>query len=308
MIRVEKIVAPIDFSEASRPGLDRALALGEDFGATVHVLHVVPEPEVASYPPFGLAADGERIQQAVRAAHQQAFDRLLESLPAGGCPRVTQLRSGVGIAPAIVEYAEEVDADLLVMGTHGHRGFRRFLLGSVAEEVVRRAPCPVLTHPPAHPAVPARARSILAAIDLSEQSREVLRTASELSQRWEAELRVLHVVAPLALPGYHEAFFGTAAALDPAALEKRSREALEGFVADSGLAGRARIEVAHGVAQHEIAATAARLGCDLVVVASHGLSGLEHALLGSTTERLLRRAQVPILVLRADGKLLVGGA
>ncbi|HUP24420.1 MAG TPA: universal stress protein [Thermoanaerobaculia bacterium] len=308
MIRVQRLVAPVDFSDASRPGLERAVALADDFGAELHVLHVVPEPEVSVYPPFGVAADGERIQNAIREAHEKSFARVLESLPPSRARRVTELRGGVGIAPTIVAYAEEVDADLLLLGTHGHRGFRRFLLGSVTEEVVRRAPCPVLTHPPGHPSSPARSRRILAAIDLSDQSRDVLRTAAALARGWDAELRVLHVVAPLALPGYHEAFFGTAAALDTAALEQRSREVLDKLVAEASLPSTAQVELAHGVTQHEIAAAAAHHQCDLVVVASHGLSGLEHALLGSTTARLLRRAQCPVLVLRADGKDLTSAA
>jgi nucleotide-binding universal stress UspA family protein len=305
MIRVEKLIAPVDFSEAGRPGLDRAVGLADDLGAELHLLHVVPEPEVAIYPPFAVAADSERIQKAIRAAHEQAFSRLVESLPPTRSGRVTELRGGIGIAPTVVGYAEQVDADLVVMGTHGHRGFRRFLLGSVTEEVVRRAPCPVLTHPPAHPATPAQARRILAAVDLSDQSGDVLRTTAALAARWNAEMRVLHVVAPLSVPGYHEAFFGTASALDPAALEKRSREVLDGLVSEAGLQGRAKVELLHGLAQHEIAAHATQHGCDLIVVASHGLSGLEHALLGSTTARLLRRAPCPVLVLRADGKNLL---
>lgn len=308
MIRVEKILAPVDFSDASRPGLARAVALADDFDAELHVLHVVPEPEVAVYPPFGVAADGERIQHAIREAHEQAFARLVEGMPPGRSRRLTEARTGIGIAPTVVAYAEESDADLIVMGTHGHRGFRRFLLGSVTEEVVRRAPCPVLTHPPDHPSSPARAQSILAAIDLSELSRDVLRTAAALAERWGSELRIVHVVAPLPLPGYQEAFFGTAAALDPAALEKAAREAFDRLIAEAGLTDRAPAELEHGVPQHEVAATASRHGCDLVVVASHGLSGLEHALLGSTTARLLRRAPCPVLVLRADGKELVADA
>jgi nucleotide-binding universal stress UspA family protein len=146
----------------------------------------------------------------------------------------------------------------------------------------------------------------MAAVDLSELSLDVLRTAGALAAAWNAKLRVLHVVAPLPLPGYHEAFFGTAAALDPATLKERAREQLDKLVAEAGLAARAEVELAPGQPQHELAAAAARHECDLIVVSSHGLSGLEHALLGSTAARLLRRAQCPVLVLRAAGMVLAG--
>lgn len=148
MATIKTVLCPTDLSEESRPTLEAACEWAKRFGAELHLLHVVaglsnPYPYLG--PPFNEAASWEvMIRQRAQAA--------LEALPlprgAGTLKVVRELRSG-SPAANIVDYAKETGSDLIVMGTHGRSGFSHLLLGSVAEHVVRRAACSVLTVRPA---------------------------------------------------------------------------------------------------------------------------------------------------------------
>ena len=148
MIRLQTIVIATDFEDAAGVALQYGRALAERFDATLHVFHAV-ENVMARF-----AADvGVAVLPDVQSEVEQAARARLDALAAGiGLPpgRVkTALYTSSTPADAIVEYAREQQADLIVMGTHGRRALSHFLLGSVAERVVRTAHCPVLTlrHP-----------------------------------------------------------------------------------------------------------------------------------------------------------------
>jgi nucleotide-binding universal stress UspA family protein len=145
-----RILVPTDFSDPSDAALEYAKTLAERFGASLHLVHVFEDPftigAVASemYVPLPPDARDDMIADARK--------RLVARVPDGDGARLfatTSLVTGVP-AHAIVEYATANQMDLIVMGTHGRGGFAHLLMGSVAEYVVRTAPCPVLTvHSPA---------------------------------------------------------------------------------------------------------------------------------------------------------------
>lgn len=146
MIALQRILFPTDFSEASLAAARHARALTEEFGAELHLLHIL-EIHVSSTPTFGgglaVASTIKESQAAATAAlketaqvHFPDLDRI-----------VLESRDG----PAFVEilrYAKEHDMDLIVMGTHGRSGLAQAFMGSVAERVVRKSSCPVLTVKP----------------------------------------------------------------------------------------------------------------------------------------------------------------
>jgi nucleotide-binding universal stress UspA family protein len=145
-VRIKRILVPFDFGEPAEHALDFAQKLAQEFGASVEVLYVVPYlpsaalplPELGSIP---MAA------QSVEDIIGDAKTRLHEAL-APEDTRHRYLRKTVTVGDPraqIVAHAAAEDADLIVMGTHGRTGASRFLLGSVAERVVREATCPVLT-------------------------------------------------------------------------------------------------------------------------------------------------------------------
>lgn len=137
-----RILVPIDFSAYSEHALDYAVALAAKLDAKVHVLHVIGIP-LSGVPELGLALTAGMMDQLV-IDNQKALDGVVDARRASGVIGEVLLRTG-DARELILRACEEVHADLLVMGTHGRRGISRAVLGSVAESVVRTAPCPVMT-------------------------------------------------------------------------------------------------------------------------------------------------------------------
>jgi nucleotide-binding universal stress UspA family protein len=152
MIALRNILVATDFGEAADAALVYGRTLARAFGATLHVLHVTENVLLAS------AAGAEfyvgvndRLQPEIDEAARTRLDALVLDSDASGPPTKTAIRTSNAPAPVIVEYARENKVDLVVMGTHGRGGVAHLLMGSVAERVVRTAPCPVLTiHHPEH--------------------------------------------------------------------------------------------------------------------------------------------------------------
>jgi nucleotide-binding universal stress UspA family protein len=139
----ETILVPTDGSAGSRAALDEAVSLAAAFDATVHSLYVADTS--AAQPETGYVDIVESFERIGEETTAEAVERA----EAGGVEAVGAVRTGLPHR-TILDYAEEVDADLVVMGTHGRTGLERYLLGSVTEKVVRMAEVPVLTvHAPA---------------------------------------------------------------------------------------------------------------------------------------------------------------
>jgi universal stress protein A len=139
----KSILVPVDFSDPSDAALRYAFRLAHLSGASLHVCHVLPLPHVldALYE-RGLTAP-ETGQEIRRKARRHLKQRLATSGNDG--PTIHMHFSEGEAAPGVLTWAAKLKADLIVMGTHGRRGATRFLMGSVAEAIVRCAPCPVLT-------------------------------------------------------------------------------------------------------------------------------------------------------------------
>ena len=147
MIRLNKVLVATDFSKTSEAALAYGRELARTFGAKLIVFHAA-DNIVARY-----NFDGAALPLDVQAEYEAGVKERLGSVPDESDYRElraeTVLRTSTSPADAIVEYAKESGVDLIVLGTHGRRAFARMLLGSVAERVLRLAPCPVLTvrHP-----------------------------------------------------------------------------------------------------------------------------------------------------------------
>jgi nucleotide-binding universal stress UspA family protein len=145
MIELRRILVPTDFSETSAAAMRYGVELARRFHARLYLLHVVENP--------GEAAEIEFPIGLFDTMHNAAHDRLRQLIPADVVKELEPhcaMRIGNG-ADEIVRHAQDHDIDLIVMGTHGREGVARMIIGSVAEKVVRRAVCPVLTvHHPEH--------------------------------------------------------------------------------------------------------------------------------------------------------------
>ena len=147
MIRLNRVLVPTDFSEFSRLAVTYACAMAERFGAQLHVLHVVPDPamlvpEAAVFSVESMQAQSDRL-----VADAQKLLRQIPEGSQGSEPVIRDVRVGAAFLE-IIDYAKSQDIDLIVIGTHGRSGLSHILMGSVAERVVRAAPCPVLSVKP----------------------------------------------------------------------------------------------------------------------------------------------------------------
>ena len=136
------ILVPTDLSDGAEEALDYACELANQFGATIHLLHVIGIPTLG-VPELGVAMTSTVIDSMVRD-NQIALEELADRKRNRGTFGQVLLRTG-DARDLINQTAKELGADLIVMGTHGRHGISRALLGSITESVVRTAPCPVLT-------------------------------------------------------------------------------------------------------------------------------------------------------------------
>lgn len=142
-IRLQRILLPTDFSEYSSTATKYACELATKFDAELHLLHTL-EIHPITTPDFGMGLALPRYMEESRALAEKSIAALIDPQWAAGRKVITVIREG-SPRGEIVRYAREQDIDLIVITTHGRSGLAHVLIGSVAESIVRTAPCPVLT-------------------------------------------------------------------------------------------------------------------------------------------------------------------
>ena len=149
MVTLKRILVATDFGEAAEVALTYGRELARTFGAQLDVLHVADNVLARGVVGEGYMVSFTEMQQDVEAAALRNLERLIFEEDRQLLGARTVLRTAASPAPAIVEYAREAGINLIVIGTHGRGAMAQLLMGSVAERVVRTAPCPVLTvrHP-----------------------------------------------------------------------------------------------------------------------------------------------------------------
>jgi nucleotide-binding universal stress UspA family protein len=303
MIAIRRILCPVDFSEYSRRALDHAVAIARWYESRITVLHVFSAVPVTTFGPgvfetFALpGADRDQLLAET--------NRFIASEGASGIAIDTVIREG-GPAGEILDQATSMNADLLVIGTHGRSGFERLLLGSVTEKVLRKATCPVMTVPrrlpEAVPAGPVLYKRILCPIDFSDSSLRALDYAMSLAREADGHLAVLHVIshefenvmADVLVTDEH-----TTVAEYRRQREDDIRRRLKDAVPE-GVATYCTVEamVTRGKPSREILRVAAEQNIDLIVIGVQGRAAVDLTLFGSTTQHVVRGATCPVLTLR----------
>ncbi len=300
MLEIERILFPTDFSECARHAFPHTLHFADNFHAEVHLLHALvlheTDPANAAHP----LPDVEGLYEVLEEHAESQLASAVASHGDGVKFRRAQVRS-ISAAGAILAYAADHAIDLITMGTHGRRGLRRLLLGSVAEEVVRLAPCPVLTVPERTKGPePGHVARILVPVDFSEHAKLALVYANQLAQLYAARLHLLHVIDEVVYPDFYPPVVPP---VGPASdeLRERSEEGLRELIAQV-THPNAETHVGAGRASPEIVRFAEELSADLIVIASHGLTGIRHMLLGSVTEQVIRGAPCPVFTVKVFRK------
>ncbi len=308
MIELKRILCAVDFSEHSRRALNHAVAIARWYEAKVTALYVFSTAPVAVAGPGPVAlepivltdADHERLVDDVRdfATVESAPGVAIDAAAQQGFP-----------ATEIVEYARAMNADLLVLGTHGRSGVERLLLGSVAERVLRRAGCPVLTVPAGQPdAVPAGFpvfKTILCPVDFSDASMLALEYALSLAREADAHLTILHV-ASFSLEQTMLDTAATEGGMTVAEFRRLTEQDLEARLrgavpADASDYCRVDTLMTHGKPGAEVVRIATDRHADLIVMGVHGRGAVDLTLFGSTTQHVVRAAHCPVLTIRQTG-------
>ena len=281
-MKVRHILFTTDFSASARMAAGHALFLAQRHGATLHVLHVARPSDSAS-------------------SLLEGYDHLASSIEVPDDVPLTRAQvQHRSAAQGILEYTRAQKIDLVVMGTHGRSGLRRVTLGSVAEAVVRGAPCPVLTvhlkQKQDDQAVilekTKHVEYILAPVDFSTPSRRSLFYARALAEVYEARVDLLHVMSSDEAEADNEA--GVIYEGPPGKANLKARLAAMA----RGARLKAGVHVIAGRLPASILDFAEREGVDLMVVGTHGRKGLNRVLVGSVAEQIIRQAPCPVLTVK----------
>src|SRR5262245_7215824 len=190
MIQFKKILCPVDFFKASSRAFEYALRLGANYGARVHVLHMVA-PMIPSV--YGAQLGLEDLTARLEKESKQLLQKYKDRGAKANVGVTTEVRLG-DIDLGILHSIEDRKADLVVMGTHGRRGFERLILGSVTERMIRHCPVPLLVIGETKKTTPPKIRRILVTTDFSEGTAEAVVHALSVGQRNRAKVTVLHVL------------------------------------------------------------------------------------------------------------------
>jgi universal stress protein A len=144
MIALKNILVPTDFAEPSQRALEYGRHFARQFGARLHVLHTVENVLIPGGAEVPVAAV-QQVEQGLESVATRQMEAVVTADDRAALDAVTVVRGARAAALDIVEYARDNQIDLIVMGTHGRGALQHLLMGSVAERVVRSAPCPVLT-------------------------------------------------------------------------------------------------------------------------------------------------------------------
>jgi nucleotide-binding universal stress UspA family protein len=285
MLAIRTILHPTDFSEHSAQALRLACVLARDHRAKLILLHVAEPAVIASSgvlmpaPPAPFEYNRAGLEARLAALASTEPDVRIECRVVFGGP-----------GEEIVAAAQD-GCDLIVMGTHGRRGLGRLVLGSVAEQVMRRSPCPVLAVKVGDTSDRGlRIRRILHPTDFSDQSALALHLASWLAREYEAPLTVVHVLPPATV--FDETLVERPENIDRTAANQLA--AIQPTV--PGVTFETLLE--EGDAAEKIASSARAMAADLIVMGTHGRKGLDRLLMGSVAEAVLRAAPCAVLTVK----------
>src|SRR5229473_7581589 len=296
MLEIKLILCPIDFSEFSVRAYQHALSLAEHYRAKLVAQHVV---ELWRYPYADYAAslgDYERFSQALREGGKEQLREFVKNHTHDEIQ--PELVVQQGIAPdSILSFAQAQKTDVIVMGTHGRRGFDRLMLGSVTDRVMRRAPCPVLAVGKAsHDSVASEEERhrrhhlsrILFCTDFSENSERALNYALSARAEYDAERTLLHGLEEVSPPAKKKEAI------------TRAAEQLETLIPSEGRKTlKIKTAVRIGKPYRQIIQLALEAQIDLVTMGVHGRGELDLAVFGSTTYRVMQLGSCPVLAVRS---------
>src|SRR5262245_9494937 len=288
MVGFERILCPVDFFPASLRAYDFVLKLAANYGAAVDVLHVVA-PLVPT--PYGAPVSLPDVTMKLVTESKRQLKKLKARAEKANVNVQAEVRTGE-IELEIQRAIKSEKADLLVMGTHGRRGFERWILGSVTERLLRRSTVPLLaiSAPKQDREAPPAIRTILVTTDFSEGTSEAVAYAFSVAQECRSRITLLHVINDLTMADVDSKLRSP--------LIVGVRKQLEDLVPEGARAWcdvTTRVET--GTPYRRILRILDQEKVGLLVMNIHGKGMLDRALLGSTAERVVRAAECPVMLI-----------
>jgi nucleotide-binding universal stress UspA family protein len=296
----KRIMVAIDGSDTASRGLQEAIKLAKEQQAKLAIIHVIDLVIVYGAGQFPGAYVG-----ATRELAHETLERARKSAIAAGLDPEIQspeiVTSGYHVAETIAQAARDWKADLLVVGTHGRRGVSRWLLGSVAERIVRVAPCPLLLIRDHTPSGGVTYQRIMVAVDGSDTAQRGLQEAINFAKDQKAQLAIVHVIDIVVVDGAEEFSEKYIDSMRDYAREtiEQARKTVQAAGIEAQVQSPEIVTTAYHVAD-TIAKAVQDWKADLLVVGTHGRRGVNRLLLGSVAERVVRVAPCPLLLVRGQ--------
>jgi nucleotide-binding universal stress UspA family protein len=304
---LRSILVPLDGSSFAEQAVTLASRVAQRAGSKLRLVLVHGLPSAPIDPVAAKLFTS--IELATRKSERSYLRGIQARLRDGGARLASAVTLTGKPGPALVQYVRETGIDLVVMSTHGRGGIRRAWLGSVADHLIRNLEIPVLLVRPREggtaPARPAGEGQILVPLDGSPLAEEALHAATALARAWDAEITLFQVVRPITLSADPALPVPFAFDEDLTAMSRmQAQDYLDGVVEelrDEGLRATGVAAVGWHSAD-SILAVARPERVAVVVLATHGRGGLRRLALGSVADKVVRGADVPVLVYRPAGR------
>jgi nucleotide-binding universal stress UspA family protein len=303
MIKIKNIVVPTDFSDCAQRAYELALNICKQFNSKMTALHARTlftddlneiEPNFEKLDNIQKKIDGallKNLQEKTAKANRHIVIN-------------NEITRGISPAAAILEYIELINTDLVVMGTHGHNALTHLLLGSVAEQIIRYSPCPVLTIRPDFK-YNVKPEKILVPFDFTNLAQKALHYAINFARKFNSSIDLLYVYDQDVHPALYAWGMKSIKEIIPD-IKTRAEDSIK-MAIKKERASKMNINynVEDGKPHRVITQFAKDNGHDLIIIATHSHTGLDRFLLGSVTEKVVRLAGTAVLTLKIKEREIV---
>jgi nucleotide-binding universal stress UspA family protein len=290
-MQFKKILFPTDFSDSANHALRQAVDLALVHKATLFIFHAI----------LLHTDDPQQLKNQLKDYLDQLEKETMESLKTKsdelkGRGVAVEISTERSVSPfeAIMDRVNTLQPDLIVMGTHGRSAFGKLLLGSVAEKVLRHAPCHVMTLREDSTIAEGYGgfQRILVPVDFTDHSHRAFEVAQSLVSK-DGSLVLVHVVASPIHPSFYAGGVTRLFQLDPELPKRIEENLLELLGGQTG-----EVVATEGDVHAEIMRVSDEKKAQLVVIGTRGLSGVDHFLMGSVTEKVVRHSKIPVLTVK----------
>jgi len=296
MIKIKQILVPTDFSKLSIRAIDMAMILSREFHAYLNIVHA---RVLYTDDPSRIKDEIEDLKRYEKKVDDEISAKIKTLPEKAKTPQKINhdVIQDYSVVPSILEYIVDKKTDLVVMGTHGHTGLKHFLLGSVAEMLIRYALCPVLTvH--SQTKIVREPKRILVPFDFSDLSKKAFHYAVNFARKFKSQIDLLYVIDTDVHPALYSWGLKSVSQLIPD-IKERVSDSLDEIIKNERASNlKINRHFIDGKPYREIVKFSKKHCNDLIIIGTHGRTGVDKFLLGSVSEKVIRLAQCSVLSIK----------